>query len=87
MLTSVAQLAKLSVLTPVSSGIPGSIPDESMTRYFLDEGFTYYFFGPPPVGGGNFVSLIRKKLVEKNKEFICVDGVKEVKSWKIILRE
>ena len=28
------------------------------------------------MGGGNFVRLIRKKLILKNKKFCCVDGVK-----------
>ena len=67
------------------TGILGSIPDEGMTCYFLMKasrfifvrGITCYFLiaGPPPVGGGNFVSFIRKKLVLKNKEFSCVEGV------------
>ena len=53
-----------------------------MTGYFFDEGI---IAGPPPVGGGNFASLIRKKLVLKNKEFSCVDGVRVRKSGHCLL--
>jgi len=61
-------------------GLNSNLLLESMVRYptkverviFLTR---HIIAGPPPVGGGNFVSLIRKKLVLKNKEFSCVDGV------------
>ena len=61
-------------------GLNSNLLLESMVRYptkierviFLTR---HIIAGPPPVGGGNFVSLIRIKLVLKNKEFSCVDRV------------
>ena len=52
--------------------------DERITCCCFLGNHTYRFFFSwiPPVGGGNFVSLIRKKLILKNKKFCCVDGVR-----------
>jgi len=72
-------------------GLNSNLLLESMVRYptkverviFLTR---HIIAGPPPVGGGNFVSLIRKKLVLKNKEFSWVEGVRPDRNKELAAR-